>query len=106
MDIFVFPSLWEGMSLALLEAMACGLPVISTNVHGAVDLIRENKTGILVQKKDVKGLTEAIRYLICNPNEAKRIGQEAQKLVCRYYNFEKQVNITENLYISMCLPVR
>lgn len=106
MDIFVFPSLWEGMSLALLEAMACGLPVISTNVHGAVDLIRENKTGILVQKKDVKGLTEAIRYLICNPNEGKRIGQEAKELVCKNYNLEKQVDITENFYISMCLPAR
>lgn len=106
MDIFVFPSLWEGMSLALLEAMASGLPVISTDVHGAVDLIQDNKRGILVQKRNIKGLVEAIRYLISNRNVAKQIGEEAQRLICRYYTLEKQIHRIESLYISMCLSVR
>ncbi len=105
MDIFVFPSLWEGMSLALLEAMASGLPVISTDVHGAVDLIQENKRGILVQKKDVKGLAGAIRYLVCNPEEAKRMGKEAQKLILEDYTLEKQIDKIEDFYITMCHTV-
>lgn len=106
MDIFVFPSLWEGMSLALLEAMASGLPVISTGVHGAIDLLQDNKRGILVQKKDVKGLVEAIRFLVCNPDEAKKMGREAQRLICENYTLKEQVDRIESLYISMCLSAR
>ena len=98
MDIFVFPSLWEGMPLAVLEAMSSSLPVISTNVHGAVDLIQDNKRGILVQRKDAKGIAEAIRYLISNHNEAKRIGQEAKELIQRNYTLEKQISRIRNLY--------
>lgn len=101
MDIFVFPSLWEGMSLALLEAMASGLPVISTDVHGAVDLIGGNKRGILVQRKDVLGLVKALRYLISNRNVAKQIGKEAQRLICKNYDLKKQIDRIENLYMSM-----
>lgn len=106
MDIFVFPSLWEGMSLALLEAMACGLPVISTDVHGAVDLIGNNQRGILVQRKDVQGLVDAIRYLVSDPNKAKRMGEEARELIGKNYTLEKQVERIQGLYISIWLSVR
>jgi len=107
MDIFVFSSLWgEGMPLALLEAMACGLPVISTEVHGAIDLLQGNKRGILVRKKDVKGLVEAIRFLVCNPDEAKKMGREAQRLICENYSLKKQIDRIEGLYISVCLSTR
>jgi glycosyltransferase involved in cell wall biosynthesis len=101
MDIFVFPSLWEGMSLALLEAMAVGLPIISTDVHGAVDLIRDNKSGILVQKKDTRGLVKAIRHLVSNPNETKKMGQEARRLVHSNYTLERQIGKLESLYKSI-----
>lgn len=101
MDIFVFPSLWEGMPLAVLEAMASGLPVVSTAVHGAIDIIRNNQTGILVERKDVEGLTKAIRYLISHPEEAKRMGREAQKLIIKDYSLDKQIRKTERLYISL-----
>lgn len=103
MDIFVFPSLWEGMPLALLEAMASGLPVISTGVHGAVDLLQGSKRGMLVQKKDFKGLVEAIRFLVCNPDEAKKMGREAQRLICDNYSLKKHIGRIESLYISMYL---
>lgn len=101
MDIFVFPSLWEGMSLALLEAMACGLPVISTEVHGAVDLIQDNKRGILVEKKDVQGLVRAIRYLISNRKHAKEMGQEAKELIRKNYTSEKQIGKIKIFYLNM-----
>ena len=91
------------MSLALLEAMAAGLPVISTGVHGAIDLLQDNKRGILVQKKDVKGLVEAIRFLVCNPNEAKKMGREAKRLICENYTLKEQIDKIENLYITICL---
>lgn len=100
MDIFVFPSLWEGMSLALLEAMASGLPVISTEVHGAIDLVRDNK-GILVKRKDVSGLVKAIKYLVSNADEAKRMGKAAQRLIHNNYTLERQISKIENLYINM-----
>ncbi len=101
MDIFISSSVWEGMSLALLEAMACGLPVICTDVHGAVDLIEGNKNGILVQKKDIEGLAKAMKYLICNPDQAKRMGQQAQRLVCANYTSEGQIRKIEGLYMGL-----
>lgn len=101
MDIFVFPSLWEGMSLALLEAMASGLPVISTEVHGTIDLIQDNKRGLLVKRKDILGLVRAVKYLISNPNEAKRMGQEAKELVCKNYTLDRQISRIEGLYCNL-----
>lgn len=100
MDIFVFPSLWEGMPLAVLEAMASGLPVVCTEAHGAVDLIQNGKCGILVQKRDAKGIIEAIRYLVLNPDKAKGMGREARRLIHSNYTLEKQVSRIEEIYKS------
>ena len=101
MDVFVFPSLWEGMPHALLEAMAQGLPVISTDVHGAIDVVTNNRTGILVQRRDVNGLIDAIKYLISHREKAHEMGEEARKFIIKNYPIEKQIRETEGLYIRI-----
>lgn len=101
MDVFVFTSLWEGMPLALLEAMAQGLPVVSTDVHGAVDLIRNNETGILVKKKDAIGLAGAIEYIISHRKEAKAMGERAQRLIRERYSLDKHIKKLEGLYTEL-----
>lgn len=65
-DLFVFPSLREGLPRALMEAMACGLPVIATKIRGNVDLIEDGKNGILVKVNNVAELIEAIKKLCVN----------------------------------------
>jgi len=66
-DVFVLPSKWEGLSNALLEAMACGLPVIATDVGGNRDVIRHGQTGLLVRPDDPMSLCAAIRLMVEDP---------------------------------------
>lgn len=79
-DVFVMSSDYEGMSNALIEAMCLGLPCISTKVSGAVDLIQENKNGILVELGDKEGLAKAILNLIEDKSKAEQLAREGVKL--------------------------
>ena len=73
-DIFILPSLNEGMGRVLVEAMAAGKPVIASHVGGIPDLVKHGKTGILVKPADECAITQAILHLLNNPQEAKRMG--------------------------------
>lgn len=68
-DVFVLPSVHEGLSVALMEAMACGKPVIASNIRGNVDLIVPNKGGILVDTFDVGGYVDASNKIVCSIND-------------------------------------
>jgi glycosyltransferase involved in cell wall biosynthesis len=63
-DVFVMPSLWEGLSLAMLEAMAAGLPMVATDVGGVRDVLGDNMRGMLVPAADVGALAQAVRGLL------------------------------------------
>ena len=77
--MFVMTSDYEGMSNALIEALCSGLPVISTKVSGAIDLIEDNKNGLLVDIGDEMGTTTAMNKLIEDPLFAGKIAKEAYK---------------------------
>ena len=66
-DIFILPSVHEGLSLALMEAMACGKPVIASKIRGNVDLIEDSKGGLLVETFDESGYYKAIDRLWKSP---------------------------------------
>lgn len=86
-DIFVSPSDTETQGLTVIEAMSQGLPVIGTKAGGMIDYIRPNKNGLLIHPKNEKELVDAIIYLLENPNERKKMGNEALKMA-RHYNSE------------------
>jgi len=73
-DIFVLPSRWEGLSRALMEAMAAGVPVIATHVDGIKDLITDGVNGLLVPSEDSERLENSILQLLDDPEMMKRIG--------------------------------
>ena len=77
-DIFVLPSYNEGMSNALLEAMACGLPVIVTNVGGTEELVDETN-GYIFKPGDSERLTEILKDIVLNPNQIKQLGESSAK---------------------------
>ncbi len=78
-DLFVMPSLSEGTPLALLDAMASGLPIIASKIGGISDLIKNNYNGILIEPTNIDLLVDKIKYLIENPEIAEKLGKNAQK---------------------------
>ena len=78
-DVLILPSLSDGMPLAGLEAMACGLPVVLTKDIGYNEIINDEKNGFLIKKKDVKAIIDCVQLLIKNPTLRKQISKQARK---------------------------
>ncbi len=97
-DIFILPSLWEGMPNAVLEAMACKLPVIATSVDGTKEVVIDQETGLLVNKKNPEELLLAIRYFINNKNSIEIFGGEGYKRVKQHFTLEKYIEGFSSLY--------
>jgi glycosyltransferase involved in cell wall biosynthesis len=77
MDIFALPSLWEGLPIALLEAMSSGLPAVGTAVSGIEEVIDHDRTGLLVPPADAGALANAILQLAADPAARRRLGTAA-----------------------------
>jgi len=88
-DVFVRPSLSEGLGSAFLEAMACGLPVIGTSVGGIPDFLKDGETGLFCQVKNPQSIAEKIQELLTNSQLRKRIITNGQKLVQEKYNWDR-----------------
>lgn len=102
MDIFVLPSLKEGLGLALMEAMASGLAVIGSKIGGIKSLIKDGFNGLLVEPANVDGLTQAILYLLKNPDKARSFGRNAQVFIKENFSSTKMIDETERVYLE-CL---
>ena len=97
-DIFVLPSVTEGLSLALLEAMACHCPVVATYVGGIPEVVVEGKTGFLVPPKDPNAMAEAILKIASNKELAKQMGNAGRKRVEEEFSLEKMVSEYQKVY--------
>jgi glycosyltransferase involved in cell wall biosynthesis len=97
-DCFILPSLWEGFPNVLLEAMACGLPVIATSVEGSVELVVEGETGRLVPKEDAGALAGAMLELAADAELRQRMGSSGRKRVEEHFSLGKQVMEFEALF--------
>lgn len=89
-DIFIFPSLNEGMGRVLVEAMALGKPVVASNVGGIPDLVTHGKTGFLVPPRDPGQLARYIQVLMEDEGKRKRMGQGGKEMAL---NFKKEIMV-------------
>jgi glycosyltransferase involved in cell wall biosynthesis len=87
-DLWTLPSYGEGLSLSLLEAMACALPVVTTPVGETPNVITHEQNGLLVPPGDVSALAAALRFVIEHPTEAQTMGQRARETVVERYGLE------------------
>jgi glycosyltransferase involved in cell wall biosynthesis len=98
-DVFVYPSVWEeAFGLANVEAMACGLPVISTHTGGIPEVVEENVTGWLVPPRDARALAEAMQNMAESPETMKRFGAAGRQRVLEKFDLTRQVEETFNIY--------
>jgi glycosyltransferase involved in cell wall biosynthesis len=96
-DIFVFPSFQEGFPNSVLEAMACGLPVITTRIGGVMDMIKNEENGLLVEPGNVNQLADALKKLISDTEHASALGENALKTVRENYD----INVIAKEYIDL-----
>lgn len=98
-DVFVMPSLKEGLGLALMEAEAMGLAVVGSDIGGIRTLIKNRVSGLLVKPTDVDGLAQAITELLQNPKEAGSLGSAARAFINENFSDAKMVAETEKVYL-------
>ncbi len=105
-DLFVLPSRFEGHPLALLEAMAAGLPIVATAVAGNTDAIRPGEDGLLVRPEDPAALAEAIGALLVDRKRATRLGTAARARVAEQFSAETMVAQTLEVFRAVYAPPR
>lgn len=100
-DLFVTPSLLEGLPYVVIEAMAMKKPVIATSVGGIVNIIKHDKTGILIPPKNSDAILEAMLLLIKDKNKMSKLGEAGYKRIKDYFQLKNIVNSTYCTYRSL-----
>jgi glycosyltransferase involved in cell wall biosynthesis len=98
LDVFAFPSLFEGLCLAVIEAQAAGVPVVATPVGGIRETVVDGETGLLVPTRDPPALAAAIRRLLEDRPAAKAMAAEAKRRVRERFSVERMLEETLRLY--------
>jgi sugar transferase (PEP-CTERM/EpsH1 system associated) len=101
MDLFVLPSLAEGISNTILESMASGLPVVATGVGGNLELVEDGVTGTLVPPKDEDAMAEAIAAYVVNPEMLRLRARAARERVVREFSITRMVDSYLSVYDSV-----
>jgi glycosyltransferase involved in cell wall biosynthesis len=97
-DVFVLPSLWEGLPFALIEAAALGRPIVATDVAGNREVITDGETGLLVPPADPEALAGAVVRLLGDGALAGRLAESARRLIPPRFTLGRMIRQTEELY--------
>jgi glycosyltransferase involved in cell wall biosynthesis len=103
--VCVLTSDWEGTPNVLLEAMACGLPVVSTNVGGVADIVEQGRTGFLLERDDLDGFASALANLVTNRELRLEMGRRARAFVEENHSLKYLTAYLDGLY-KHALPRR
>jgi len=98
MDIFSLPSLWEGLPNALLEAMALGLPVISSDCDGVTEIVSKDLSGLLVKPGDANAIYLGLQDLVSDPGLRQRLGESARRKVQTDHGLAKMIESYQKAY--------
>jgi glycosyltransferase involved in cell wall biosynthesis len=101
MDIFVLPSLSEGLPMSVLEAMGCGLPVVATRVGGIPEVVVDGQTGLLVASEDAQQLARALETLVQQEDTRMTLGQQGRMRVVTHFSLHRMVQEYQTLYESL-----
>ena len=99
-DIFVLPSLKEGLPYTILEAMAAGIPVIGTRVGGIPDCVRPGVSGVLVSPGSGAEIADAIKLLLSNETLQKSLAKRAKNVVQQLYTLDRMIHATKQIYAA------
>lgn len=100
LDLYVLPSLNEGIPLAMLEAMSSEVPVVATSVGGIPEVIKDKVNGLLVPPENPRALAEGILESLGNPGETAKRVVEAKKTIINEYNMGKWIEKIQNFYLE------
>lgn len=106
MDLFVLPSLNEGMGRALIEAMAAGLPVVASRVGGVPAVVEDRRTGLLVPPGDAAALAQAVDELLQRPDWARELGDAASRSIGERFSSAAMVKAIEAVYDRLLSAAR
>lgn len=98
LDVYVLPSLWEGLSIAMLEALSMGKTVLASSVDGNVEAVSHEQNGLLIAPQDPETLAQAILRVHADPDWAARLGQAARQTVLERFSLPVMVKNTEAVY--------
>jgi glycosyltransferase involved in cell wall biosynthesis len=101
-DLFVLPSLWEGMPYVLLEAMAAGVPVVASDVDGVREIISNDEEGVVVSPRDTQALGAAVIDLVRNDARRAELGARGAQVVRERFSLESMVDQTVSVYLRAC----
>ena len=100
-DVFVLLSAWEGMPGTVMEAMACGLPVIGTRVNGTADLIEHEASGLHVEPGDATAARSALRRLLLDADLRRAMGARGRQIIESEFTLDRMVGAKQDLYRSL-----
>lgn len=101
LDIFILPSVWEGLGIAILEAQAIGVPVLASNVGGIKEIVKDGETGLLFEPKDSEAIFKSIERLVSNQDLAAKIVEQANKQVRANFDYKIMVKNYTDLYLTL-----
>jgi len=102
-DAFILPSLYEGLPNAVLEAMACGKPVIATAVDGTPEAVAHGETGLLVPPRDPRALAGAVLALCSDPGRRRIFGRNGRRRAVERFGIDRQINAFHELYRQLLI---
>lgn len=100
-DIFVSSSVWEGLALVSLEAMAAGLPVVATDVGSIREVVNDKINGLIIPPRDIEGLCKSIEFMLKHPDQAWWMGKCGKEVVEANFSIDNTVYGYESLYHLM-----